>query len=183
MTESAIDKFISEGYDIPGEFPKSDNSKKQKLLECVHTGNSKQYLGKVYTEDQINKLNPQEIEKLFSLYEAKLSGQMAKSLGKSIIHMYSLGACQILGINNQDALSNDLNNDPFLNSALQRFTCDLYYRYGFWIAPLSVGMITSKHYIQEKESENIISDLKNGTTREARENGTNSGYDKESKES
>ena len=29
-----------------------------------------------------------------------------------------MGACAMLGINNQDALSNDLNNDPFLNSAL-----------------------------------------------------------------
>ena len=60
MTDQAIDKLISEGYDIPGEFPKSDDSKKQKLLECIHMGNSKQYLGKVYTEDQINKLSLQE---------------------------------------------------------------------------------------------------------------------------
>ena len=37
MTDQAIDKLISEGYDIPGEFPKSDDSKKQKLLECMHS--------------------------------------------------------------------------------------------------------------------------------------------------
>ena len=103
MVDQAIDNLISEGYDIPGEFPKSDDSKKQKLLECVHMGNSKQYLGKVYTEDQINKLSHQETEKLFAMYEAKLSGQMVKSLGKSITHTYSMGACAMLGINNQDA--------------------------------------------------------------------------------
>ena len=34
-----------------------------------------------------------------------------------------MGACSALGITNQDALSEDLENDPFLNSALQRFTC------------------------------------------------------------
>ena len=34
--------------------------------------------------------------------------------------MYSMGACSALGITNQDALSEDLENDPFLNSALQR---------------------------------------------------------------
>ena len=39
--------------------------------------------------------------------------------------MYSMGACAALGISNQDALSEDLESDPaFLNSALQRFTCD-----------------------------------------------------------
>ena len=43
-------------------------------------GNSKQYLSKVYTEDQINKLNPKETEKLFVMYESKLLGQMVKSL-------------------------------------------------------------------------------------------------------
>ena len=51
---------------------------------------------------------------------------MVKSLGKSIINMYSMGARAALGISNQDALSEDLENDPFLNSALQRFTCELY---------------------------------------------------------
>ena len=33
----------------------------QKLLECVLTGNSKLYLGKIYTEEQINKLNTEEV--------------------------------------------------------------------------------------------------------------------------
>ena len=66
--------------------------KRQKLLECVLTGNSKLYLSKVYTEDQIKKLGKKEVDKLFN-YEAKLSGQMVKSLGCSIINMYSMGAC------------------------------------------------------------------------------------------
>ena len=62
------------------ETPQSD-TKRQKLLECVLTGNSKMYLGKVYTEEQLAKLNEEEVEKLFNNYEAKLSGQMVKSLG------------------------------------------------------------------------------------------------------
>ena len=74
---------------------------------------------------------------------------MVKSLGESIINMYSMGACSVLGITNQDALSEDLENDPFLNSALQRFTCELYYRHGSFLAPLSVGIITSRDYLSE----------------------------------
>ena len=127
------------------EAPQSD-TKRQKLLEFVLTGNSKLYLGKVYTEEKIKELNEEEVEKLFNNYEAKLSGQMVRSLGKSIINMYSMGACSELGITNQDALSDDLENDPFLNSALQRFTCELYYRF---LAPLSVGIITSRHFLSE----------------------------------
>ena len=97
--------------------PQSD-TKNQKLLECILTRNSKLYVGKVYTEDQLAKLNEEEVEKLFNNYEAKLSGQMVHLLGCSIINMYSMGACAVLGITNQDALSEDLENNPFLNSAL-----------------------------------------------------------------
>ena len=74
---------------------------------------------------------------------------MVKSLGKSIINMYSMRACAVLGISDQDALGEDLENDPFLNSALQRFTCELYYRFGSFLAPLGIGIIMSRHYLSE----------------------------------
>ena len=90
------------------------------------------------------------MEKLFNNYEAKLSGQMVKSLGGSVINMYSMGACAVLGISDQDALSEDLENDPFLNSALQRFTCELYYRFGSFLAPLKIGIITRRYYLSER---------------------------------
>ena len=139
------------GYESP-QSPRSGASrdtKCQKLLECVLTGNSKLYLGKVYTEDQLAKLS-EEVEKLFNNYKAKLSGQMVRLLGRSIINIYLVGACAVLGITNQDALSEDLENDPFLNSALQRFTCELYYRFGSFLTALSVGIITSRHYLSER---------------------------------
>ena len=147
--------------------PQSDK-KSQKLLECVLIGNSKLYLGKVYTEEKIKELNEEEVEKLFNNYEAKLSGQLVKSLGKSIINVYSMGACSALGITNQDVLSEDLENDPFLNSALQRFTCKLYYRFESFLAPLSVGIIMSRHYLSERnkngkqEQTSATGDNKNG---------------------
>ena len=147
------------------ETPQSD-TKCQKLLECILTGNSKLYLGKVYTEEQLAKLSEEEVEKLFNNYEAKLLGQMVRSLGRSVINMYSMGACSALGITNQEALSEDLKNDPFLNSALQRFTCELYYRFGSFLAPLSVGIITSRHYLSERNKNGVqtsgTEDNKNG---------------------
>ena len=156
MAEELISNL---GYQTP-----QSDTKCQKLLECVLTGNSKLYLGKVYTEEQLTKFSEEEVKKLFNNYEAKLSGQMVKSLGRSIINMYSMGACSVLGITNQEALSEDLENDPFLNSALQRFTCELYYRFGSFLAPLSVGIITSRHYLSEhnKNGERGAGDNKNG---------------------
>ena len=80
------------GYETP-----QSGTKCQKLLKCVLTGNTKLYLGKAYTEDHLAKLNEEEVEKLFNNYKAKLSGQMVKSFGCSIINMYLMGACAALG--------------------------------------------------------------------------------------
>ena len=60
----------------------------------------------------------------------------------------------MLGISNQDALSEDLESDPFLNSALQRFTCELYHRFGSFLAPLSVGIITNRHSLSSIKTDN-----------------------------
>ena len=81
------------------------------------------------------------VNALLNRYESVLSAQMTKSLGKSVINLYSSLACSVLGVGNQQELSTD-----FLDTAMQRFTCDLYYRFGALLAPVSVRIITGKHY-------------------------------------
>ena len=120
--------------------------KRERLVVCVLSGNSKMYLGKEYTEQQINEMDCTNVNTLLNRYETILSAQMTKSLGKSVITLYSNIACSVLGVDNQQDLSDDLECDPFLNTALQRFTCDLYYPFGPLLAPVSVGIITGKHY-------------------------------------
>ena len=120
--------------------------KRERLVACVLSGGSKVYLGKEYTEQQINEMDCTNVNTLLNRYESVLSAQMTKSLGKSIINLYSNLACSLLGVGNQQELSTDLECDPFLNTAMQRFTCDLYYRFGALLAPVSVGIITGKHY-------------------------------------
>ena len=151
MAEEIINELLLE---VSFDPPESD-VKRQKLIECVLIRNRKQYLftsiGKVYKEEQINKLSAEEVDKLFSNYEAKLSDQMVKPLCKSVIRMYAMGACTVLGMSNQDELSNDLESDPFLNSTLQRFTCELYYRFGLILAPLSVRVMKRMSYAIKME--------------------------------
>ena len=120
--------------------------KRERLVVCILSGNSKMYLEKEYTEQQINEMDCTNVNTLLNRYESVLSAQMTKSLGKSVINLYSNVACSVLGVGNQQELSTDLESDPFLNTALQRFTCDLYYRFGALLAPVSVGIITGKHY-------------------------------------
>ena len=129
------------------EMEESDiKDKRDRLITCVLSGNSKTYLGKEYTEQQINEMDCNNVNTLLNRYESVLSAQMTKSLGKSVINLYSNIACSVLGTGNQQDLSDDLECDPFLNTAMQRFTCDLYYHFGALLAPVSVGIITRKHY-------------------------------------
>ena len=102
------------------------------------------------------------VNTLLNRYESVLSAQMTKALGKSIINLYSNITCSVLGIGNQQELSTDLESDPFLNTAMQRFTCDLYYRFGALLAPVSVGIITGKHYAKNSITK-LIDRSDNGT--------------------
>ena len=165
MDTEILDQLTNLGRDVDSEFPKpkrgrkkkadtkinelEDNDvrdKRERLVACVLSGNSKMYLGKEYTEQQINEMDYNSINTLLNRYESVSSAQMTKSLGKSVINLYSNIACSVLGVGNQQELSTDLESDPFLNTAMQRFTCDLYYRFGALLAPVSVGIITGKHY-------------------------------------
>ena len=157
MAESLINELL---LGVSHDPPESD-LKRQKLIKCVVTGKSKQYLGKDYTKEQVNELSSQEVDKQFNICEVKLSGQMVKALGKSIIKM---GTCAVLRITNQDALSEDLESDPFTNLAFQRFMCWLYYRFGSFLALLSIGLIISRNYLSELGIKNGGTNAKRKTT-------------------
>ena len=166
MDSEILDQLTDLGRDVDSEFPKPKIGRKKKidtktnemedndvrdkrerlLVACVLSGNSKMYLGKEYTEERINKMDYNDVNTLLNRYESVLSAQMTKWLGKSVINLYSNIACSVLGVGNQQELSTDLECDPFLNTAMQRFTCDLYYHFGALLAPVSVGIITGKHY-------------------------------------
>ena len=68
--------------------------KRERLVACVLSGNSKMCLGKEYTEQQINEMDCTNVSTLLNRYESVLSAQMTKSLGKSVINLYSNIACK-----------------------------------------------------------------------------------------
>ena len=87
--------------------------KRERLVACVLSGNSKQYLGKEHTEQQINEMDCNNVNILLNRYESVLSAQMTKSLGKSVINLHSNVTCSVLGVGSQQDLSDDLECDPF----------------------------------------------------------------------
>ena len=127
MNSEILDQLTNLGKDVDSEFPKpkrgrkkkadtkinelEDNDirdKRERLVACVLSGNSKMYLGKEYTEQQINEKDYNSINTILNRYESVLSAQMTKLLSKSIINLYSNIACSVLGVGNQQELSTDL---------------------------------------------------------------------------
>ena len=74
--------------------------KRERLVACVLSGNSKTYLGKEYTEQQLNEMDCNNVNTLLNRYKSILSAQMTKSLGKSIINLYSNIVFSLLGVGN-----------------------------------------------------------------------------------
>ena len=72
------------------------------------------YLAKEYTEEQINKMYCNDVNTLLNRYKSILSPQMTKSLGKSIINLYSNIACSVLDVGNQQDLSTNLSVTRFV---------------------------------------------------------------------
>ena len=119
MDPEILDQLTDLGRDVDSEFPKPKKGRKKKadtkmneledndvrgkgewLVACVLSGNSKMYLGNEYTEEQINKIDCNNVNTLLNRYESILSAQMTKSLGKSVINLYSNLACNVLGVGN-----------------------------------------------------------------------------------
>ena len=94
MDSEILDQLTDLGRDVDSEFLKpkrgrkkkadtkmnefEDNDvrdKRERLVACILSGNSKMYLGKEYTEEQINKMDCNDVNTLLNRYESVLSAK------------------------------------------------------------------------------------------------------------
>ena len=84
---------------------------------------------------------------------------MTKTLGNSFINLYVMGNSKYLNVINPSKLLEDLEEDPFINHALTSICCELYYKYGMYLALFTAMLTTAKH-INFNKNKNAID--KNG---------------------
>ena len=145
-----IDNLINQ-IDSPEVVLTQDNKMKERLIHVVASGKSKEYLGRLYNTEEIDKLDEKEMTKLYSRYEAVLGGQITKILKQHMILAYTRGielACPAvsqgrLAVCNSDKMFESLNNGPFIDLALTSLTCKMYHTYGHFLAPLEAILLTS----------------------------------------
>ena len=120
---------------------------RERLIALVVGGKANVYLGQSISVDKIEGLSNGEVEKLYARYESRLGATMTKTLGQSICSLYALAAGRYLPIpfESQDSLRSDLENDPFVGHALTTITCELYHKYGMYLAPITAALTTAKY--------------------------------------
>ena len=141
--------------------PAKLEKKRERLASIALGGQSRQYFGKNVSAADVDNMNPQEIDKLYTRYEARLGASMTKTLGQAAIQLYATIAGRFLPIpvEKQHFLASDLEADPFVSHAMTTAACELYYRYGFYMAPLTAAMTTMKYcQFGQKEIDNNKSD-------------------------
>ena len=157
--EDSLNVDEANGFPQAGE--EIQEKKRERLSAIVAGGISKQYLGRELQMSDIDKMTAEQINKLYCKYEARLGASMTKTLGNSFINLYVVGVSKYFKVVDPPRLMQDLEEDPFINNALNSACCELYYRYGMYLAPFTAMLTTAKHIepFASQKDENI--DIKN----------------------
>ena len=120
---------------------------RERLAALAAGGRARQYLGKELSVDMVDSMGEEEVERLYSRYEGRLGAAMTKTLGAAGLQLYISVASSLLPIprEEQPKLLAELESDPFVEHAVSSATCELYHRYGMYLAPLTAGLATMKH--------------------------------------
>ena len=142
------------GHDVTGQTaPDRVHNYRERLASVAAGGQAGRYgllaHGKALTASHIEELNDSEIERLYASYVAKLGAAMTmtKTLGSAALQLYAglVSTYLLIPAENQPGLIADLEGDPFVGHALSSATCELYHRYGMFLAPLSAPLTAIKH--------------------------------------
>ena len=121
------------------------DTKRERLSAIIVGGGSRHYFGRDVQLTDLDKMTPREIDKLYCRYEARLGASITKTWGNSFINLYVMAVSRYLNVTNPPKLIEDLEEDPFINHALTSVCCELYYKYGMYLAPFTAMLTTARH--------------------------------------
>lgn len=105
------------------------------------------FKGKTITADIVDTMPVTDIDELYARYRGKMGALMTRAQGQNIVSLYVAMASALLPIppENGEMLKADLATDPFLEQALTSSCCELYYRYGMYLAPVTTALTTVRY--------------------------------------
>ena len=132
---------------VRGEATDTNNHHRERLAALCAGGRARQYLGKALSVDQVDNMEEEEVEKLYGRYEARLGAAMTKTLGAAALQLYTSVTSMFLPIppEEQPELLAELEADPFVEHAVSSATCEMYHRFGMYLAPVTAALTTLRH--------------------------------------
>lgn len=128
------------------------------LQEIVASGDSKKYLGKKYTIEDIDSIGQDEKDELMARYTAIKQAEYASSLKDTFCSVVAEVGCKVLSIKNVKGVKQDLANDPFTTSMVGHLASAVFSTFGFAFTLVVVGSILAKHKLSEKYDSDEIDD-------------------------
>ena len=140
------------GHEVTGQkAPDRVQNYREMLASVAAGGQAGRYgllaHGKALTASHIEEFGDSKIERLYARYEARLGAAMTKTLWFAALQLYARMVSMFLPlpVEHKPRLIADLEGDPFVGHALSNATCELYHRYGMFLAPLTAALTTVKH--------------------------------------
>ena len=152
--DNLLDGLLANETEVPAApsvpaVPKTTTVAEQrdKLAIIAAGGQAKKYLGKSLSVEEIDNMDDDEVRKLHTRYEARLGVCMTKTLGKAALQLYTTLATMFLPLppENRQPLMEDLESDLIVDRVLNSTACELNYRYGNLLAPITVALTTAKY--------------------------------------
>ena len=127
--------------------PTTVAEQRDRLAIIAAGGQARKYLGKSLSLEEIDKMDDDEVRKIYTRYEARLGVCITKTLGKAALQLYTTVATMFLPIppENRQPLMEDLESNLVVDRVLNSTACELYYRYGNLLAPITVALTTAKY--------------------------------------
>jgi hypothetical protein len=133
------------GSSLEGSSDQTGNPKREKLSSLANSGLLKEYTGKLLSQDQLDKLDDDTIDKLYAKYEETLGKKMSKPIAHSLITLYTKTVNHFKPVD-EEGLREVLSNDPVIMMTLERITPEIYSTFGILLAPVMLGMHTYTHF-------------------------------------
>ena len=120
-------------------------SYKRHLETLVATGRCKEFLGKNFTYEDLNRMGLEEIKKWYMIYETVQGSKLTEHLSYSVLKLYTKSCSHFLKIDNENELYEDLRNDYLIKNELLKWGGYLALRLGSAMSLLSTTLITFSH--------------------------------------
>ena len=137
------------------ELPPMDKPQTAPSIENIDMYKERLIKAHEITIEDANTMTVENIKKKYLEHEHKIVKATSKNVKDMLTKFYCKSVSQIVCIKDIDELENSLNQDVFVEAAVNQFIPDLYYRFGASIALITVPLTTAAHIDYSKSTEGL----------------------------